>query len=212
MVETNIPTAWVHYEYHQRDREPMRAQESSSATISEAADIARSVVAVARLGEVDHRGWWGTRSFGPAGRVVLKQRLPRTWRMAAIELNIAAAMNRHNEIIDRPSAVHLFSDNWPVRRWATAWVAEQKTTTPADWIFEMLERCSPDETFSLLTNHNSAQPKPIGNAVRVGSVSVADLISSDRLQLAAPVAELAAAYAGLGTTFAVPYLEVKGEG
>src|SRR5215212_4623848 len=98
-------------------------------------EVVRSVLLVARLGEADRQGWWGTQSFGAAGRVVLKQRLPRTWRMAAIELDIAAAANRHNEVIDRPNAVHLFSDNWPVRRWASSWVAEQKTANPPSEVF-----------------------------------------------------------------------------
>lgn len=35
-------------------------------------DIVEFVLYVARLGETDHHGWWGTRSFGAAGRVVLK--------------------------------------------------------------------------------------------------------------------------------------------
>ena len=74
--------------------------------------IVKSVLLVARLGEADRRGWWGTQSFSAVGRVVLRTRLPRTWRMAAIELDTAAAANRHNEIMDRPNAVHLFSDNF----------------------------------------------------------------------------------------------------
>src|SRR5665811_1685767 len=130
--------------------------------------VVRSVLRVARLGEVDHLGWWGTRSFGAAGRVVLKQRLPRTWRMAAIELDIAAASNRHNEIVDRRNAVHLFSDNWPIRRWANAWVSEQKTTTPPDSLFEELESSSADDIVAALRQGQRSAVS--GKAVRIGSV------------------------------------------
>ncbi len=109
LVETSIPEVGVIMNTR-RDR-----------TGEDLRSIVETVLRVARLGEVDHYGWWGTHSFGAAGRVVLGQRLPRTWRMAAIELDVASAANRHNEIIDRSNAVHLFSDNWPVRRWASAW-------------------------------------------------------------------------------------------
>ena len=164
--------------------------------------LVRAVLGVARLGEVDHFGWWGTRSFGPAGRVVLKQRLPRTWRMAAIELDIAAAANRHNEIIDRRNAVHLFSDNWPVRRWAAAWVAEQKTSVPPDEFFEQLETMTTEEAMSSLELAGSKSPAVNGRAVSVGSVGRAVFDSPD--SLAPKVADLAAVYAHLGREFAVP--------
>ena len=170
--------------------------------------VTRALLSVARLGEVDARGWWGTRSFGAAGRVVLKQRLPRTWRMAAIEIDIAAASNRHNEIIDRRNAVHLFSDNWPVRRWASAWVAEQKTAESPDPLFEGLETVSVEELVSTLGATDAKVPRVDGRAVRVGSVSVGDLDSPSALT--PHVAELAAVYAQLGEQFAVPYLEVEG--
>ena len=155
--------------------------------------------------ETDQRKWWGTASFGAAGRVVLKSRVPRTWRMAAMKLDIAAARNRHDdEVIERRNAVHLFSDNWPVRRWASAWVAEQKTADPVDGIFEETRehlrrrhrRLAPgSETRSMVT----------GTAVRLGSVNAADFRSPQAL--ASSVATLAGAYAEMDG-FTVPYLEV----
>lgn len=174
------------------------------ATADDLTQIVRSVLLVARLGEADHRGWWGTRSFGAAGRVVLKQRLPRTWRMAAAELDLTAAANRHDEIIERRNAVHLFSDNWPVHRWTTAWVAEQKTASPPDPLFEELEALTPE---AIAAELRTGKPVELtGQATRLGSVeptsfrSPADLLSS--------VALLAAAYADMDR-FTVPYLEVS---
>jgi hypothetical protein len=175
------------------------------ANADDLARIVRSVLLVARLGEADHRGWWGTRSFGAAGRVVLKQRLPRTWRMAAAELDLAAAANRHDEIIERRNAVHLFSDNWPVHRWTTAWVAEQKTAGSRDPLFEELEALTLDAIAGELRTDEVTDLT--GQAARIGSVdptsfgSPADLLSS--------VARLAAAYAEMDS-FTVPYLEVGG--
>ena len=46
--------------------------------------ICQDVLKVARLGEFDHRDWWGTHSSGPAGRVVLQKRLPRTRSLISI--------------------------------------------------------------------------------------------------------------------------------
>lgn len=166
--------------------------------------IVRSVLLVARLGEADHRGWWATQSFGAAGRVVLGQRLPRTWRMAAIEVDIASARNRHNEVIDRPNAVHLFSDNWPVRRWASAFVAEQKTSDPAYAIFEELEK-APLEAVAGELSSGAAAVDLSSQAVRVGSIQRSDF---DDLNVLAPLtAQLAAVY-GQAERFVVPYLEV----
>jgi len=175
---------------------------------SELESILRPVLLVARLGEADLRGWWGTHSFGPAGRVVLKQRLPRTWRMAAIELDIAAAANRHNKIIDRRNAIHLFSDNWPVRRWTNAWVSEQKTASPPDDVFERLEAVSEKQISSSLAE---AKPAPVsvhGPAVRIGTIEKGAL--EDPTSIAQSVAELAGAYAEMNKAFLVPYLEVEG--
>ncbi len=130
--------------------------------------------------------------------------------MAAVEIDIASAAHRHNEIIDRPNAVHLFSDVWLVRRWATAWVAEQKTTTPAHPIFKNLESISFEGLASWLTGGDPGvhptRPSFIGQAVRVGIVSKSDFDSPQHL--AEPVKRLAATYAGMSADFAVPYLEV----
>lgn len=168
--------------------------------------ICHTVLMVARLGESDRCGWWGTHSFGAAGRVVLQQRLPRTWRMAAVELDIKAATVRHNEVIDRPNAVHLFSDNWPVRRWASAWVAEQKTATSPDPLFEELETMDVDQIvvgFGQLADGLDTT----GRAVCVGSIDHGDLDSLAAVHAA--VVELASVYAELDNAFSVPYLEIE---
>lgn len=169
-------------------------------------EVVRAVLLVARLGEADRRSWWGTQSFGAAGRVVLKQRLPRTWQMAAVELDVAAARNRHDEIIERNNAVHLFSDNWPVRRWASAWLAEQKTADPPDEFFPKLAVIADEEIADLL-RVQGAKTASSSNAVRVGAVNRGALGSVE--ELAGSVRTLASVYADMDA-FAVPYLEVVG--
>ena len=125
--------------------------------------------------------------------------------MAAVELDILSAANRNNEVINRRTAVHLFSDNWPVRRWASAWVSEQKTADPADELFEWLETASMDDVIGRLQPSRKTLDIT-ANAVRLGSVSSADLHDPEALEPKAAL--LASAYTALDT-FAVPYLEVE---
>ena len=178
---------------------------TSAISTNDVDEIVASVIRVARLGEADLRNWWGSRSFGAAGRVVLKQRLPRTWRMAAVELDLASAANRHNDVIDRPNAVHLFSDRWPVRRWTAAWVAEQKTEDEPSEIFEQLETATLDAIEARLRTNKMPWVEPLGGALRAGKIDRSSL--EDPVAVAEAVRTLAAAYVGL-ETFAAPFFEV----
>ena len=178
---------------------------TSAISTNDVDEIVASAIRVARLGEADLRNWWGSRSFGAAGRVVLKQRLPRTWRMAAVELDLASAANRHNDAIDRPNAVHLFSDRWPVRRWTAAWVAEQKTEEEPSEIFELLETATIDAIEIQLRADRMPRVESLGDALRVGTIE--RTLLEDPVPVAEAVHTLAAAYVGL-ETFAAPFLEV----
>lgn len=203
------PAACVVSPYLWRTEDGTREAEDMTA-VGETTDIDAAValaIAVARLGEADMRNWWGSRCFGAAGRVVLKQRLPRTWRMAAVELDLASAVNRHNDAIDRANAVHLFSDRWPVRRWAAAWVAEQKTEVEPNGLFELLETATLDEMEDRLRLATPPKVEALGDAIRVGSIERSAL--ADPRAVVEAVHELAAAYVGL-ETFAAPFLEVTG--
>lgn len=188
----------------------MNPAEGSVAPVVSPTEVDESVVAsilVARLGEADMRNWWASRSFGAAGRVVLKQRLPRTWRMAAVELDLASATNRHNELMSRPNAVHLFSDHWPVRRWAAAWVSEQKTAQEADPLFKQLESATLEEIEQLLGGDGHARAQDTAGAVRIGSIDHSAL--TDHASIAAAVRDLVSGYVG-SESFVVPYFEVVG--
>ena len=178
---------------------------TSAVSTHDVDEIVASAIRVARLGEADLRNWWGSRAFGAAGRVVLKQRLPRTWRMAAVELDMASATNRHNDVIDRPNAVHLFSDRWPVRRWATAWVAEQKTEDEPSEIFELLETATLEAIEADLCIDEKPKVESLGDALRVGTIERSLL--GEPAAVADAVRTLVAAYVGL-ETFAAPFLEV----
>ena len=125
--------------------------------------------------------------------------------MAAVELDLASAVNRHNDAINRPNAVHLFSDRWPVRRWTAAWVAEQKTEDEPSEIFELLETATLDAIEDRLRTDKKPRVESLGDALRVGAIDRSLL--GDPVAVADAVRTLAAAYVGLGT-FAAPFLEV----
>lgn len=173
-------------------------------------EIVELVLLVARLGESDHRGWWQSRALGSAGRVVLKSRLPRTWRAAGLEVDIQSAQRRQNEIMDRDNAVHLFSDVWQVGRWARAWLAETKTSSEEPPLLSDLETMSTDRLCQQLRDRCGPLPTTTkkGRALLAGRATRGDLESPDG---ALPhVQRLAGVYAYLSIDFAVPYLEVEG--
>ena len=135
--------------------------------------------------------------------------------MAAIELDMAAAANRHNEIIERRNAVHLFSDNWPVRRWASAWVAEQKTAAPPDELSSSSSRSWRPKLHELVNSLPTSTVRSRPAVERAGRSQMGS-VSRARLRFARgrsqpKVAELASRRThDLGQEFAVPYLEVDG--
>jgi hypothetical protein len=98
------------------------------------------VLAVARLGENDQAGWWGCHGLSSTGRYILSSSFPRTWAPAALELDISSATRRHDELLARETALHLFSDQLPFRRLALAWLAERKTAGPSALMLCVLVR------------------------------------------------------------------------
>src|SRR5437868_436451 len=105
--------------------------------IAETDRAIRLVLGVARLGEQGLRGWWRSHGLGKGGQYVLTRSFPRTWRAAALELDILSAAYRHDDLLERSTALHLFSSAFPFRRWAEAWLSEQKTLAP-DPLFDEL--------------------------------------------------------------------------
>ena len=127
--------------------------------------------------------------------------------MAAVELDLASATNRHNEVINRSNAVHLFSDHWPVRRWTAAWVAEQKTASQHDVVFEQLETTTLEQIEEQIRSGGVARPDTAQLALRIGTIERSSLV--DAARIAAAVGDLAHSYVGRDK-FVVPYLEVTG--
>ena len=173
-------------------------------------DVVRLVLGVARLGENDLRGWWKGHALDRTGQYVLSSMFRRTWRPAALELDIAAASRMHEELLGRTTALHLLSDRLPFRRWATGWLAEQKTAPELDPLLGILAGWSPEEsTDTLRTWCGAAQPgrgEPLGDGLLLGRLTSSEIVDPATLQQTARL--LAGAYLDQTGPLRPPYFDL----
>ena len=113
-------------------------------------DVIRLVLGVARLGEKDLRGWSKGHAIDRIGQYVLSDMFRRTWKSAALELDVAAASQMHRELLGRSTALHLFSDLLPFRCWAIGWLAGQKTARESGSMLGTLQRWTEDDSTETL--------------------------------------------------------------
>lgn len=142
-------------------------------------DIVRLVLGVARLGENDLRGWWQGHALDRTGRYVLSSMFRRTWRPAGLQLDVFAAVRMHDELLGRSTALHMFSDFLPFRRWATGWLAEQKTSDKAIDLLTTFEKWTADEAIATLHDWCGTVDPPrgeaLGNALLLGRLTSSEL-------------------------------------
>jgi hypothetical protein len=173
-------------------------------------ETVRLVLGVARLGETDLAGWWSTHGLDSAGRWVLARALRRTWRSAALEIDIESAARRHADATaGRETALHLFSDELPFRRWATSWLAEQKTASETSFLFDDLESWDLDVARASIAAWSGSPPSAevIGEGLRLGSLRKAEIEEVDALVRVARL--LAASYGAIDQVFRVPYFDLQ---
>lgn len=165
------------------------------------------VLGVARLGEVDLRGWWRSHSMAQAGRYVLGGAFPRTWRCAALELDMLSAKRLHDAVLARPNAVHLFSDRLPFRHAASALLAELKTAQEHPLIGRLESWDVESAAHDLRAWAGGVGVgEVLGQGLLVGEVTETELGSTVALEELSR--RLAAAYVDLGPVFHAPYVEV----
>ena len=173
-------------------------------------DIVRLVLGVARLGENDLRGWWKGHALDRTGRYVLSSMLRRTWRPAALQLDVSAAARMHDELLGRSTALHMFSDSLPFRRWATGWLAEQKTTEAISDLLITLETWTPDQAVTALRDWcgpvQPPQGEALGNGLLLGRLSGTDL--DDPAILLQTARMLCMSYLGQAGTLRPPYFDL----
>lgn len=142
-------------------------------------DAIRLVLGVARLGEKDLRGWWKGHAIDRTGEYVLSSMFRRTWKPAALELDVAAASHVHRELLGRSTAIHLFSDLLPFRRWARGWLAEQKAASEPDSLLDSLQSWTVDNfTETLWSWCGAIEPPPaesLGDGLLLGRLATAEV-------------------------------------
>jgi len=159
-------------------------------------NLVRLVVGVARLGENDLRGWWRGHALDQTGQYVLSSMFRRTWRSAALQLDVSAAARMHDELLGRSTALHLFSDLLPFRRWAAGWLAEQKTSDEGHELLATFEAWDVDRAVSTLRDWcdpvDPASGESLGNGLLLGRLTGHEL--EDPVLLLRTARRLAASY------------------
>lgn len=170
------------------------------------------VLGVARLGEADLAGWWGSHGLDRTGQYVLSRTFRRSWGLAALELDLLSAIRRHRESLGgRQTALHLFSDVLPFRRWASAWLAEQKAGGQPVGLPDEMKGWDIGQARTWITRNVASMPEPevIGGGLYLGEVSQGEL--EDKAVLQSTMRMLAACYAGVDAPFRVPYFNLRGQ-
>lgn len=172
-------------------------------------NVVRLTLAIARLGEADIFGWWRSRGLTEAGQYVLGEALPRTWVLSALEGGVLCAALRHDEALGRPTALHLFSDVFPAKSLALAWLRKRKTERGDSDIIAHLRSWTRENARHNLARWAGASPpigEPLGEGRRVGSVRAGEL--QDPAIVNELTRQLAAAYTDQDENFRFPYFDL----
>jgi hypothetical protein len=167
------------------------------------------VLGIARLGEAELRGWWPAHGLGQVGRYVLGDVFHwHTAKATGLELDILSTSRRQEQILARPTALHLFSDWLPFRRLALAWLAERKTAASdplldrlADWDLVAASRDLAEWTAG-------AQPSAevVGPGLLLGALTAREL--EDEVALRSVAKQLGVAYLDQGAELRPPYFDL----
>lgn len=167
------------------------------------------LLGVARLGEVDLFGWWGSRGLTEAGEYVLGNAFPRTWTWTALEGAVLSAARCHEEVLARETAIHLFSDQLPVKGWTLGWLQEQKAARYGDGWLSLIRGWDRRSACEEIARWAGVEP-PLGEilakGLRLGSLSRDQLQLTERLESVVRV--LAAAYVSRSEDFYFPYFDL----
>jgi hypothetical protein len=163
------------------------------------------LLSVVRLGDADRLGWWHSHSVDETAEYVLGQSFPTTWMATGVELAMESARVRHEQLLGRPTQVHIFSDYLPCHRLLRNWLIERKIErdpAPLAWL--------PDASIAEL---RARLPSPKGGERRAEGLYVGELRREDLQNdgaVQATLDRLAAAYAGMDQEFVAPYVDLVG--
>jgi len=167
------------------------------------------VLGIARLGEAELRGWWRAHGLGGVGRYVLSDMFRwRTAKASGLELDVLSASSRQEQILDRPTALHLFSDWLPFRRLALAWLAERKTARP-DFLLDRLaawDLSAATRDLAEWTAGAQQSVEVVGPGLLLGVLTRTEL--EDQVVLRSVAKQLSAAYLDQGAELRPPYFDL----
>lgn len=163
------------------------------------------LLAVVRLGDADRLGWWRSHSVDETAEYVLGESLPTTWMASGVELGMESARIRHEQLLARPTRVHIFSDYLPFHRLLRNWLIERKIdrdAAPLAW----LTSASVEDLKLRLPPSNGGERRAEG--LYVGDLRRADL--EDQVAIDTTLQWLTGAYSGAGRDFVAPYVDLVG--
>jgi hypothetical protein len=162
-----------------------------------------ALLAVIRLGDADRLGWWRSHSVDDVAEYHLSHALPTTWMAAGVELAMESARIRHHTALERPSAVHLFSDRLPFHRELKAWLIGRKLERdfePLEWLL----KASIENLRARLGEPNTGERR--GNGIYMGDFT-GDQLDNDHA-LHGLLARLTSAYVTIEKDFVAPYADL----
>lgn len=166
------------------------------------------MVGIARLGEVELKGWWRSHGLMQTGRYVLGRAFPRTSRQTGLELDVLAAARLHEDLLGRVTALHLFSEHLPFRRMASAWLSEGKTDGQES-LLDRLQAWTLDSALADLKAWIGKAPRrveEVGVGLRLGKLTPDDL--QDEASVVESARLLAAAYLDQDSELRPPYFDL----
>ena len=161
------------------------------------------LLAVVRIGDADREGWWRSHSVDETAEYVLGEAFPSTWMATGVELAMESARVRHEQLLERSTQVHVFSDYLPFHRQLRDWLIERKLERdfePLEWV----RSASVDDLRAKL-------PTPASGERRAGGLYLGQLQRSrldDEEAVAAALSTLLAGFAGLNDEFVAPYVDL----
>ena len=167
------------------------------------------VLGIARLGEAELRGWWQAHGLGQVGRYVLGDVFHwRTAKASGLELDVLSASRRQEQILARPTALHLFSDWLPFRRLALAWLAERKTAGSGPFLDRLAAWDPETATRDLAEWTAGAQQsaEAVGPGLLLGTLTPMEL--ENEVALRSVVKQLGAAYLEQDAELRPPYFDL----
>lgn len=161
------------------------------------------LLAVVRLGDADRLGWWRSHGLDDTAEYLLSESFPNTWMATGVELAMESARVRHDSALERPTAIHLFSDYLPFHQLLRSWLIERKLEGDAKSL-SWLAKATVEELKGQLGEKTGGERRAEG--LFLGELPREALAEPDTEW--SLLSKLAGAYLSLGSDFLAPYIDL----